>query len=105
MTYKKLIEWQDTTDEWQFTEVTFSGFPEWENTGIGSYEYWGAKEYDYGHDYLSFEAKGSPEYDASKYTNEEVREIEKYLKYNMGELEQEMIDEFEEQEKREKDNF
>lgn len=27
----------------------------WENSGIGSYEYWGSKEYDQGYDYIEID--------------------------------------------------
>lgn len=57
-------------------EVEFEGEPQWENSGIGSYEYWGSREYDYGTDYVSFEQNGLPMWDKSKYNDDENEAIE-----------------------------
>lgn len=61
-------------------EVEFEGEPQWENDGIGSYEYWGSREYDKGRDYVSFEQNGYPTWDRSKYNDDENEAIELFTK-------------------------
>lgn len=69
------IEYQDQNGEYCYLEVEFEAFPEWENDGIGSYEYWGHQEYDRGHNYVSLEQHGDPTWDEKKYTEEENKII------------------------------
>lgn len=59
--------------------VEFEGYPKWENDGIGSYEYWGFREYDHGHDYLSFESADDPTWNESKHTQEENNIIQEFM--------------------------
>lgn len=61
-------------------EVEFEGEPQWENDGIGSYEYWGSREYDKGRDYVSFEQNGYPTWDKSKHNDDENEAIELFTK-------------------------
>jgi hypothetical protein len=59
--------------------VEFEAFPRWENDGIGSYEYWGSKEYDYGRNYVSLEFYGEPTYNSEDYTPDENEAIHLYI--------------------------
>lgn len=59
-------------------EVEFEGEPQWENSGIGDYEFWGSREHDSGQDYVSFEQNGNPTWDKSKYNDDENEAIELY---------------------------
>ena len=59
-------------------EVEFEGEPQWENSGIGDYEFWGSREHDSGQDYVSFEQNGNPTWDKSKYNHDENEAIELY---------------------------
>ena len=47
-----------------------------ENDGIGEYEYWGAKSYDAGTDYLHLEEL---QWDKSKYTDEQIAFIDNWI--------------------------
>jgi hypothetical protein len=49
---------------------------EWQNNGIGAYEYWGSKGYDKGIDYLE---PVEILWDSAGFTAEEVKEIEKEI--------------------------
>lgn len=62
-----------------------------ENSGIGSYEYWGSREYDAGHDYYVIE---NFEWDKSLYTAEQNEFIDKYLIENHDKIEEEILDKF-----------
>jgi hypothetical protein len=72
---KLLFEIYNEGNDTEFS-VEFEAFPKWENDGIGSYEYWGAKGYDFGSDYISLEYNGDPTWDTLKHTEEENRLIE-----------------------------
>jgi hypothetical protein len=61
-------------------EVEFEGEPQWENSGIGDYEFWGSREHDSGQDYVSFEQNGLPTWDKSKYNDDENEAIELFTK-------------------------
>jgi hypothetical protein len=63
-----------------------------ENDGIGSYEYWGSREYDAGTNY--HEVTGL-EYDTSKYTEEQNRIIEASIEANRKEIEENAIKRYE----------
>ena len=72
---------QELTDDIELIElddIEFEGEPQWENDGIGSYEYWGSRGYDNGRDYVSFEQNGLPTWDKSKYNDDENEAIELY---------------------------
>lgn len=64
--------------EYEYLAVTFQAEPRWENDGIGAYEYWGAKGYDRGHDYVSIEYYGDPTWNESDYTEDENRVINEF---------------------------
>ena len=64
--------------EYEYLTVTFQAEPRWENDGIGAYEYWGAKGYDRGHDYVSLEYYGDPTWNESDYTEDENRIINEF---------------------------
>ena len=49
---------------------------EWQNNGIGAYEYWGSKGYDNGINYLE---PVEILWDSAGFTTEEVKEIEKEI--------------------------
>lgn len=49
---------------------------EWDNNGIGAYEYWGAKCYDKGTDFVSVVGA---DWDKTDFTPEEVEEIESVI--------------------------
>ena len=60
-------------------DVTFEAFPRMENDGIGSYEFWGMKGYDAGHNYVSLEHYGSPTWNPENYTCKENQAIADFL--------------------------
>ena len=62
-----------------------------ENSGIGSYEYWGSQEYDAGDDYLVCE---HIEWDKELYTEEENTAIDKYLEENFCKIADKAIEKF-----------
>ena len=62
-----------------------------ENSGIGSYEYWGSKEYDAGEDYLVCE---NITWNKNEFTEEQNNIIEKYVKEHFDEIADEAIDDF-----------
>ena len=64
--------------EYEYLTVTFQAQPRWENDGIGAYEYWGAKCYDKGHDYVSLEHYGDPTWNEADYTEDENRVINEF---------------------------
>lgn len=47
------------------------------NNGIGSYEFWGYNDYDYGHDYVE-----EIHWDRESYSDHENELIEKYVEDN-----------------------
>jgi len=53
------------------------------NDGIGSYEYWGSKEYDKGEDYLDIDEMT---WDKTLYTEEENNIIDQYIKDNRDKI-------------------
>ena len=61
--------------------VILEGFPDWENDGIGSYEYWGYKSFDYGYDYAVM--NDYPTWNQKLYTFEENWVIAVYLITNL----------------------
>lgn len=65
---KELIDW-----------VEFE--PIYESNGIGGYEFWGFKGYDYGHKYID-----RFEWDETKWSAEENEAIRKYVDENFDEL-------------------
>lgn len=64
----------ESRNDYVEVEVTV-GF-EWQNDGIGPYEYWGSKGYDKGTDYLE---PTQTIWDSAGFTPEEVKEIEKEM--------------------------
>lgn len=60
--------------------VEFEAYPTWENDGIGSYEYWGSKEYDSGVNYVSLESNGYPTWDETLHTPDENEAIRLFTK-------------------------
>lgn len=62
------IEFKNAAGDWDFFEAEFEAFPRWENDGIGGYEYWGAKGFDAGQNYVSLEYYGDPTWDKTRYT-------------------------------------
>lgn len=70
-----------------------------ENDGIGSYEFWGAKCYDGGIDYLVLD---DMKWDKTQFNDEQNKVIEKYIDDNWTTLEetitQEIYDEFDDEE-------
>lgn len=54
-----------------FVNVEFEAEPQWENDGIGGYEFWGSREYDMGKNYVSLEQNGYPTWDKEKHTPDE----------------------------------
>jgi hypothetical protein len=64
----------------ELDDIEFEGEPQWENSGIGDYEFWGSREHDSGQDYVSFEQNGNPTWDKSKYNDDENEAIELYTK-------------------------
>lgn len=65
----------------ELVEVCFTGSPKWENNGIGSYEYWGSKEYDKGVDYVTME-DSEIEWERKEYSEAENAAIEQWLEDN-----------------------
>lgn len=59
-----------------YVEVEITVGFEWQNDGIGPYEYWGSKGYDKGIDYLEVT---QTIWDSAGFTPEEVKEIEKEM--------------------------
>lgn len=55
--------------------------PIYESNGIGGYEFWGFKGYDYGHKYID-----RFEWDELKWSHEENEAIRKYVDENFDEL-------------------
>lgn len=87
-------------DDDTIIEVEFEATPRWENDGIGPYEYWGQKCFDAGTNYVSLEHYGSPTYDESKHTPEEVAQIDAWLlvEENAKDLEDYICNEYSNQE-------
>lgn len=84
MTYDLYIEELDLEIELDYHLRT-------ENNGIGSYEYWGSKEYDAGEDYLVLD---DVEWDKSLYTNEQNELIDKYIVEHWDKIEEEILNKF-----------
>lgn len=75
------LEWEieyEKDGEAECVTVTFEAEPRWENDGIGAYEYWGAKCFDKGHDYVSLEHNGNPTWKEADYTEEENKVIKEF---------------------------
>lgn len=62
-----------------------------ENSGIGSYEYWGSKEHDAGENYLSCERIT---WNEEGYSDEVNKLIDQYIKENYSEIADEAIEKF-----------
>jgi len=60
-------------------KVTFEAFPEWESTGLGSYDFWGDEGFDEGTKYVSLEQHGSPVWNKEDYTFEENQSILSFM--------------------------
>lgn len=73
---------------YDYWTVEFSGKPYSENDSIGSYEYWGSKEYDEQPDYIAIDDIG---WDKSLYTKEQNAIIDNYLNENLSEVEDALI--------------
>lgn len=69
----------------------------WDNDGIGAYEYWGAKGFDSGVDYVNIE---KATWDKTGFTPEEVAQVEKLIDKNLedwaAEIEEEAANDFDE---------
>lgn len=67
----KVFLGDNLTDDALILDVTveFEAQPTWDNDGIGTYEFWGYKEYDNGKDYVTLEE--SPSWDESLHTPDE----------------------------------
>jgi hypothetical protein len=62
-----------------------------ENSGIGSYEYWGFKEYDKGVDYMIAE---EIMWDKALFTEDQNKFIEQWLMENYSVIEREAIEKY-----------
>lgn len=62
---------------------------EWQNDGIGAYEYWGSKQYDRGTDYVVIL---DSKYDRSNFTVEEQAVIDAEIESNVRNWEDELTD-------------
>jgi hypothetical protein len=51
----KFNTWITLDEDFDEMDVEVEGTYSLQNTGIGSYEYWGFKEFDEGHDYIEIE--------------------------------------------------
>lgn len=71
-------------------EVTLSYV--WENDGIGPYEYWGAKGFDHGHNYVVIEDYS---YDQTGMTPEEIKTIDSMIENMMEDWANSIADETE----------
>ncbi len=76
-------------------DLELEGIISIENDGIGKYEYWGQKCVDYGQDYPVLDDNIS--WDATKYSPEQVKVIENYIKTNWDSIEERFIEENEKQ--------
>jgi len=78
----------ETIEYWNdgYFDVQYFATPEWENDGIGSYEYWGMKGYDAGQDYPVL--NDFPEWDKSIYTESENWLIAIHLITNLQRIEE-----------------
>jgi hypothetical protein len=89
MTVASEFEFEDMSTEEEWLNVEFYGDASVENDGIGSYEYWGFKGYDKGHNYFIVE---NITWDKSKYTEQQNQEINKYLENNWDEVHDQLCD-------------
>jgi hypothetical protein len=89
------IKWDIEIGENGFI-VEFKASCRWENDGIGSYEYWGAKCYDKGVDYPVLDS--DIEWDEKKHTPEQIAAITAYLSDNDNytQVEESILNEYEE---------
>lgn len=71
-TYDTIIEVELSTRE-SAVEIAVEIEYNWENDGIGAYEYWGNKEFDKGRNYVSVD---EVKWDKAGFTDEEIEEIE-----------------------------
>ena len=62
-----------------------------ENSGIGSYEYWGSQEYDAGEDYLIVEEMT---WDKTLYTEEENNIIQEEINKNWDKISEKVLEKF-----------
>lgn len=62
-----------------------------ENSGIGSYEYWGSCEYDAGEDYVDIE---DITWDKEQFSEDENKIIEKYVKDNWSKISEDALKNF-----------
>ena len=72
-------------------EVELSCYLIKENDGIGSYEYWGSREYDAGEDYIVVEEM---KWDKSLYTEEQNNIIQEEVNKNWDKISDHVIDNF-----------
>jgi len=89
MTVANEFEFEDMSTEEEWLNVEFYGDASVENDGIGSYEYWGFKGYDHGHDYFIVE---NITWDKNKYTEQQNQEINKYLENNWDKVHDQLCD-------------
>ena len=82
MEYETTIELNLSTRE-DAIELTLTLQYEWCNDGIGSYEYWGSKEYDHGTDYVEI---NEVTYDKAGFTEAEIAEIDLTIEDQMSSL-------------------
>lgn len=73
------IEMPVKNDEYEYLDVEFRANVYKENDSIGSYEYWGSKEYDHRPDYLAVD---DVQWNKEKFTEEQNAYIDKYLTDN-----------------------
>lgn len=86
MTITETIE----IDESNFLEVEFEAEIEWENDGIGAYEFWGECGVDYGHNYQVL--TDYPTWNHNLYSFEENWLIAIHLIANLKSIEKSFFD-------------
>jgi len=85
-TFTRDIEFHEDILHVEFTAEMIS-----QNDGIGSYEFWGSREFDKGEDYWSID-KLSWDYDS--YTKEQNAAISAYIDENWAEIDEKEGDEY-----------
>ena len=87
-------------EDFELFTVDFEAEPSWTNDGIGSYEFRGQKCFDKGYDYVTLDSYGTPTYNESLYTPEQIKIIDEYLKSEGGrKLEEDFCDRYTEESK------
>ena len=81
--YSHFFEIELEEPEYCLIEVEVECDLNWENDGIGSYEYWGFNEYDKGHDYVVCENMEI----VSKHSEEEMVVVRDYFDKNFEKIE------------------